>query len=349
MQRTVGLNSILAAFLGICAGGVFLIVSGYPLFTSFGWLFSAGFGCREAQSCALLTTLQFATPLILAGLSAAVAFRSGFFNLGQAGQMALGAGAAAWIGGSEAVWALHPLAAVAGAALAGASWILVPGLLKLKLGVNEIVTTIVLNGMTGFALGFIPMQRGLVLETARLAPLAAGTKLNQGLFLALAALAGFAVILWGTGQGYAVRMVGQAPRFARYGGMRPERLALQGILLSGMLAGMAGAVEVLGVHYRFITGFSADATFDGVMVALLGQSQPLGVMLAAFFVGGIRLGSLNGLLMLGGIPRELGNAILASMMIFMTIDLIRPLHRIDAARRRLLRRGLQTRRPTDDG
>jgi ABC-type uncharacterized transport system permease subunit len=179
--------------------------------------------------------------------------------------------------------------------------------------------------MTGFALGFIPMRRGWVLESARLAPLAAGTKLNQGIFLALAALVGVSVYFWGTGSGYRARMVGQAPRFAAYGGVRPDRIAFLAILLSGLLAGMAGAVEVLGVHYRFVTDFSADTNFDGIMVALLGLNQPLGVLLAAFFVGGIRLGSLNGLLMLGGIPRELGNAILASMLIFMAIDMARSL------------------------
>ena len=323
MRYSFVLNSVLAALFGVVAGGVFLIVAGYPLFSSLGLLFSAGFGCRAVQTCALLTTVQFATPLMLAGLSAAVAFRVGFFSVGQAGQMVLGAGMAAWIGGIPGIPFLHAGAAILCAALAGGAWAFVPGLLKVRLGVNEIVTTIVMNSIAGFALSLIPMRRGWVQESARLETLAAGTRLNTGLFLALALLLAVYIFLWRTGPGYAARMAGQAPGFARYGGIRPDNRVMFVILLSGMLAGTAGAVEVLGVHYRFITGFSADATFDGIMVGLLGQSHPLGVLLAAFFVGGIRLGSLNGLLILGGVPRELGNAILASMTIFMTIDFVR--------------------------
>lgn len=327
MRQSFSLNSILAALFGIFAGSVFLILAGYPLLPSLGFLFSAGFGCQSAQTCAFLTTIQFATPLILAGLSAAVAFRAGFFSVGQAGQMILGAGVAAWIGGMVGLNFLHPLVAIMGAALVGGLWALIPGVLKLMLGVNEIVSTIIMNSIAGFALGLIPMRRGLVLETARLAPLAAGTKLNQGLFLALAALLGVYIFLWRSGPGYAVRMSGEASQFARHGGIRPKWSAALGIFLSGALAGMSGAVEVLGVHYRFITGFSADATFDGIMVALLGQSHPAGILLAAIFVGGIRLGSLNGLLMQAGVPRELGNAILASMTIFMTINMVGRLKR----------------------
>lgn len=322
MKWSQSLNSILAAFFGVLAGGVFLIIAGYPLFPSLGVLFKAGFGCSSFQNCAILTTLQFATPLIFSGLSAAVAFQVGFFSIGQVGQMILGAGVAAWVGGNTGVHFFHPLFAVFWAAVAGGIWAFIPGILKLFINVNEIITTIVMNSIAGFTLGLIPFRRGLISETARLTPLATGTKLNQGLYLALITLLGVYLFFWRSSSGYRTRMVGQAEKFARYGGIQPKRYAGIAIVLSGMLAGVAGAVEVLGVHYRFITGFSANATFDGVMVALLGQLHPMGVLLAAIFVGGIRLGALNGLLMLAGIPRELGNAILACMTIFMTIDLV---------------------------
>ena len=323
MKKSAILNSILAALFGVLIGGAFLALAGYPVISSIGYLFSAGFGCQTAQTCAFLTALQFATPLVFAGLAAAVTFRAGFFNIGQAGQMILGAGVAAYIGGIGGIEHFHPFIAIATAALIGGIWALVPGLLKVYLNVNEIITSLVMNSIAVFMVGMIPLRYGPIEESARLSTLATGTKLNSGLFMALIALLLIYLVIWRTSAGYSIRMTGQSPRFAKSGGIDPVKYAVFAFFLSGMLAGVAGSIEVLGVHYRFVTGFSADVNLDGVMVALLGNSHPLGILLAALFVGGIRLGSLNGLLIVAGVPRELGNAILASMMIFMSVNTIR--------------------------
>ena len=267
-------------------GGVFSLMAGHSPLTTYRLLVNAGFSCQQWDRCAILTTFQFATPLILAGLSAAVAFRVGFFSIGQAGQMVLGAAITAWAGHQAFPTGIHPLLAISGAALVGAIWAVIPGILKMTTGVHEIIVTVVMNSIAGYLVGFIPAGRGRIAPSARLVPLAPGSKLNAGFFLALAVVGLVYLFLWHTAAGYEQRMVGQAPDFARYGGQNRIRAIIGAMLLSGALAGLAGAVEVLGVHYRFITGFSADANFDGVMVALLGQSHPLGVLIAGFFVGG---------------------------------------------------------------
>jgi ABC-type uncharacterized transport system permease subunit len=288
-------------------------------------LLKAGFGCQQLDNCAWWTTLQWATPLIFSGLSAAVAFRSGIFSIGQAGQMALGAAFAAWVATRlQAPGVLHPLLALSVAALAGGVWALIPGLLKAIIGVNEIISTLVMNNIAFFLIGAIPMRR-YIAESARLAPLAHGTKLNTGFFLALAALLLVFLYLFRSGAGFAVRMSGQAPRFAHNAGMHPLRAIAAAMLVSGALAGLGGAVEVLGVHYHFVSNFSSLDYFDGLIVALLGQTHPLGVFFASVFLGGVRLGSLNGLQLEAGIPVELGGAMIAIMVIFMCADrLYRP-------------------------
>lgn len=124
------------------------------------------------------------------------------------------------------------------------------------------------------------------LRPARLAPLAPGTKLNAGIILALLAALLVYVHLWRSASGYEQRMAGEAPLFAKFGGIRERRAVMRAMLISGGLAGLAGGIEVLGVHYRFVQPFSGGGGFDGVAVALLGQNHPLGVTLAAILLGG---------------------------------------------------------------
>jgi ABC-type uncharacterized transport system permease subunit len=314
------LKPILAAVFGLLVGGVFVLFTQASPLQAFGALLRAGFGCQALNNCAWWTTLQWATPLIFSGLSAAVAFRAGLFSIGQIGQMVLGAAFAAWVATRWQVpGLLLPVLALAAAALAGGMWGLVAGLLKVTIGVNEILSTFVMNSIALFLAGFLRMGR-YIPETARLMPLAEGSKLNTGFLLALAALLFVFVYLFRSSRGFEVRMSGQAPRFARAAGMHPRWAVARAMLLSGALAGLGGAVEVLGVHYHFVTVFSAVSSFDGLIVALLGQVHPLGIFFAAIFLGGVRLGSLGGLMMDAGVPRELGGAMIAIMVIFMAAE-----------------------------
>ena len=320
------IKPILASLFGLLAGGLFVLFTQSTPLEAYQALLTAGFGCQQSGNCAWLTTLQWSTPLIFSGLAAAVSFRAGIFSIGQAGQMALGAAFAAWAGTLlQAPGVLHPILALSAAALIGAVWAFIPGMLKAVLGVNEIISSLVMNNIAFFLISHIPMRRYIAVS-ARLAPLAHGTKLNSGFYLALAALLLVFLYLFRSGAGFSVRMSGQAPRFAQNAGMHRLRSIAAAMLLSGALAGLGGAVEVLGVHYHFVSNFSSLDYFDGLIVALLGQTHPIGIFFASVFLGGVRLGSLNGLQLEAGIPRELGGVMIAIMVILMCADrLYRPL------------------------
>lgn len=307
---------LLPVFLSLFAGTLLILAAGQNPLSTYANLFDAGFRCKPGPGrCALVTALQFATHLILSGLSATVALRSGFFSVGQIGQMLFGAAAASWLGGYLRLPPfLHPAIALLGAALFGGIWGLVPAVLKHFVGVNEVISTLLLNPIASVLVGLAWLPR--VVGSARLSPLIPSTRLSAGILIALAAALLLYLFLWHTTWGMEMRAHAGAPRFALYGGMPLHRPALFAMALSGALAGLAGGVEVLGIHYRFVSSFSAVNDFDGLIVGFAGGLHPAGVLLFAFLLGGLRTGSLVGLQMQSGIPRELGSALIAFMLIF---------------------------------
>jgi simple sugar transport system permease protein len=152
--------------------------------------------------------------------------------------------------------------------------------------------------------------------SARLAPLIPNTKLTSGVFIALTAAVLIYIFLWHTTHGMEIRSNASAPRFALYGGMPVHMPVLLTMANSGALAGLAGGVEVLGVHYHFVSSFSAVNDFDGLIIAFAGHLHPAGVVLFSLLLGGLRIGSIVGLQISSGIPRELGSALIAFMLIF---------------------------------
>jgi simple sugar transport system permease protein len=329
-------NSILVPVLAVISG---LIVAGFLiLFTDVSpfraiWeMFAAGFGCRSLDRCALFTTFERATPLLLTGLSAVIAFRTGMFSIGQEGQLMVGAIMAAWLGFAvDLPPVIHPLFVILAAMTAAGLYGWVPGFLKVKLGVNEIISTIVLNDIAiQFATYLVnfPLRadRGttayspVIDETARLLVFMPGSKWGIGFVIALAAAAIVYLYLWRSSPGYEQRMAGESSRFALFGGIRNDRAAIRGMILSGAVAGLAGAIEVLGVHYRINQDFSLGLGFDGLAVAILGQVHPVGVVLVAILFAGVRLGAQLGLQFSFGIPRELGGSIIALVILFVAIS-----------------------------
>jgi simple sugar transport system permease protein len=184
--------------------------------------------------------------------------------------------------------------------------------------VSEILSTLLLNPIASVLVGLVRLPR--VEASARLAPLLPSTKLTAGLFIALAAALLIYLFLWRTTRGMEIRANASAPRFALYGGMPTHQPVLLAMALSGALAGLAGGVEVLGVHYHFVSNFSAVNDFDGLIIAFTSHLHPAGVVLFAFLLGGLRTGSLVGLQIGSGIPRELGSALIAFMLIFVATN-----------------------------
>lgn len=309
-------NLLIPICASLLAGALLILASGENPLDTYINLFDSGFTCRAGNGrCALLTTLQFATPMIFSGLSAVVALRGGFFSIGQAGQMLLGAAAASWIGARFSMGAaIHPLAALGAAALFGALWGLLPALIREYTGANEIIVTLLLNPIASILAGFIP--KGKVQVSARLLPLVISTKFTAGFILALICAVLIYFLLWKTSKGLEIRNAAQAPRFACYGGIPAHLPVLHTMLISGALAGLAGAVEVLGVHYQYVSTFSAVNDFDGLIVAFAGGLHPAGVVLLSILLGGLRSGAIVGLQIKSGIPRELGGALIALLLIF---------------------------------
>ncbi len=319
---------ILAILTGLAVSAAFILLTNTPPLVAYQELFKAGFGCESLQNCSFFTTLERATPLILTGLSAVMAFRSGLFSIGQEGQFLLGALMAAWLGYAiHLPPGIHALVILLLAMAVGAAYAFIPAILKVRLTVNEIISTIILNSIAALFLTYMvnfPLRANrnstantpIIDSSAELPTFFPGSHWGVGFLIAVAAVIFVWVYLWRTVPGYEQRMSGQAPFFARYGGIRSERAAIRGMLLSGALAGLAGGIEVLGVNHQIVQGYSSGLGFDGVLVAILGQAHPLGVFLVAILFAGIRLGAQIGLQITTNIPRELGGGILALIILF---------------------------------
>ncbi len=323
---------VLAIISGLIVAAILVLTTGKSPLDAYRTLFESGFSCESLERCTFVTTLERATPLILTGLSALVAFRTGVFSLGQEGQMMLGAVTAAWLG-----WALHlpvvihPLVIILAAMVVGGLYGFVPGVLKVKLGVNELITTIMLNEIAILFLEWVvnfPLRADagsaahsfIINETAWLPSFLPSSRWGVGFVIAIIAAIAIYFLLWRTSTGYEQRMSGNAPLFAKYGGIKNEKAAIRGMIISGALAGLAGAIEVLGVNHRIMTGYSTGLGFDGVSVAILGQTHPIGVVIVAILFAGVRLGAQIGLQIQLKVPRELGGVIIAFIILFVASD-----------------------------
>jgi simple sugar transport system permease protein len=290
-------------------------------------------------------SLATVTPYILAGLAVAVGFKCGLFNIGAEGQFGIGALCSAFVGYSihGLPWYIHlPLALLAGAA-GGALWAAIPGFLKGLTGAHEVVTTIMMNYIS-FRLsdwllngpmkapGYRPLTS--VVEDSAMLPrfFPDPLRFNWGFVLALA----MAVFVWWflfkTTIGMEIRSVGANPDGARYAGMNILRNFVIAMTLSGALAGLAGTAQVLGIDHWVGQGFSAGYGFDSIAIALLGQSHPLGVVLAALLWGTLRSGATR-MQSLAGVPIEIISIIQGLVVVFVAAPaVIRWIYRIRAIR-----------------
>ncbi len=290
-------------------------------------------------------SLATVTPYILAGLAVAVGFKCGLFNIGAEGQFGIGALCSAFVGYSihGLPWYIHlPLALLAGAA-GGAVWGAIPGLLKGLTGAHEVVNTIMMNYISFRlsdwllngpmkATGYRPLTP--VIENSAMLPrfFPDPLRFNWGFFLALAMAVFVYWFLFKTTLGFEIRAVGANPDGARYAGMNIVKNFVIAMTLSGGLAGLAGATQVLGIDHWVGQGFSAGYGFDSIAIALLGQSHPLGVVLAALLWGTLRSGATS-MQSLAGVPIEIISIIQGLVIVFVAAPaVIRWIYRIRAIR-----------------
>lgn len=285
-----------------------------------------------------------ATPYIFAGLAVALGFRCGLFNIGAEGQIYLGAAAAAFVGYSlEGLpWIIHaPLTFLAGA-LAGAVWAGIAGFLKATRGAHEVINTMMLNYVAfnlvhyllngpmkrGGATGHIPISRNIV-ESAYLPTFfPEPIRFHAGFIVALIVAALVWWFLFKTTLGFEIRTVGANPRAAQYAGISVPRNFVIAMALSGALAAMAGAGEVMGVNHNLAEGFSPGYGFDSIALAMLGGGHPLGVVLAALLFGTLRNGATK-MQSLAAIPIDIVAIVQAFVIMFVAAPaIIRHLYRL---------------------
>jgi len=291
-----------------------------------------------------LESLVTATPYIFAGLAVALGFRSGLFNIGVEGQLYMGAAAATFVGFSVTGLPIYihlPLAILAGA-LAGGIWGFIPGWLKAKTGGHEVINTIMMNwiaiNFTGWLLTSGPLQRPNsggnpispeVLPTAQMPRLFADPiRFHIGFFIALLIAWLVYWFLFKTTWGFSLRTTGANPNAGHYAGMSIVRNTVIAMALSGALAGMAGANQVLGVDHTMSTSVSAGYGFDSIALALLGNSTPLGVVLAALLFGFLNNGATQ-MMRDASIPISIISVIQSFIIVFIAApSLIRTIYRI---------------------
>jgi ABC-type uncharacterized transport system permease subunit len=319
-------TALIAVFIGLLVGALMMLFGGYNPILGYAALFTGIFG----SAYDLGETIRQITPLLFTGLAVAFAFRTGLFNIGVEGQFIVGQLAAVYVGlVLDLPWYLHAPLAVLAAGIAGGLWASVPGFLKARLGVHEVITTIMMNYIALIFVNFIirnylkssSERTEKVHESALLAwePLSAlfdYSRIHMGVFIGLLMAAVFYFILWKTTVGYELRSVGFNPHAAEYAGMGVQRNIVTAMVFSGFLAGMGGASEALGVYgYLAIQPGFTGAGFNGIAVALLGANHPVGVILAASLFGGLMYGSSN-MQHVAKIPTEVITIVIAVIILF---------------------------------
>jgi len=347
---------LVAILLALVAGGVVIILSSalvpghkfdptLPI-TAYQALFQGALGSDNGR----VQTLVQAAPLLLAALGIGLGFKAGLFNIGGRGQFLMGAlasvAAAGALKGTGPVVAI-PLSLLAGCA-AGAAWGFIPGFLKAVSGAHEVVTTIMLNFVAANLMSYLvagPLRlpkspqpvTGTVGDAAL--PIIMGRDGHIGIVIAAVAVPIVWFVLYRTTLGFQVRAVGANPDASRYAGMRPRWVIILTMTAAGLLSGLAGAGNMLGINHQMPASFSTTVGFDAITVALLGRSHPFGILLASLLFGGMRAGAAL-MQIKAGVPVELVDVVQSIILLFLVASPI--------VRRVLRLRGTKTHLGTTD-
>lgn len=326
--RRLGLPALAIAATMLVAMLLALIAGANPL-AVLGQIAKGALGSKLA----ILETLNRATPLIFTGLAVAVAFRARLWNIGAEAQLYAGAIIAVVLGtGALGGPLVLPLSALA-AMLAGAALLLGPVLLKTRLGVDEVVTTLLLNFIMLLLVGYLlegpmkdPMGMGWPKSTplipgARLPRIVDGLRLHWGFALAIIAAVAVWVIQTRTTLGFEIRAVGQNPEAARFAGMPVNAVLVKTALLSGGLAALAGWSEVAGLKGHLSSDLSPGFGYTGIIVAMLALLHPLGVVVTAIFVAGIFVGS-DAMSRAAGVPTYIADMLMATALLCMVLAIL---------------------------
>jgi len=325
------LRALVAVAAGLLLGASLTAIAGENPLNILAILFRSAFGTPWDFGMSLF----YATPLIFTGLSVAIAFRAGLFNIGAEGQLTLGALAAAVVGvtatGVAAPWSLF--LAVLAAMSAGFLWGGIAGVLKATRGSHEVITTIMLNFVAAGIASFVTLEmfRNTETQNPETLPVAAsfalkpltmfeGAPTTVAFFWGIAAAGVVAFLLFKSVWGFGVRAVGQSEPAALVAGINVRRVQITAMAVAGAVAGLAGLGEVLGSAGRFRLGFSADYGFMGIAVALLARGRPFAVILAAILFGALHKGAADLDFETENVTRDLAVVLQASVIIMVCAD-----------------------------
>jgi len=317
---------ICSALLGLLAGAIIMLISNYDPVKGYGALLDGIIGRPKAIG----ETIRAMTPLILAGLAVAFAYKAGLFNIGVEGQLLVGWFASVWVGYAlKLPTIVHVPLAILVAAIAGGIWGLVPGLLKARFKVHEVIVTIMMNYIALYITGDLikrylyagneksySIQKSASLSSQLLASLTENSRLHFGIVVALIA----AIIMWfileKTTKGYELRSVGINQHASMYAGMNVSRNIVLSMTISGAFGGLAGAMEGLGTfgNMNVLSSFTGTG-FDGIAVALLGANTSIGIILAAALFGGLKTAAPE-MNFVARVPSELIDIIISLIIFF---------------------------------
>lgn len=338
LERKTGEKTLFSEFMGplvalllaLLVASVIIVLSGANPIFAYASMMEGAFGSFRSFS----ETMIKATPLLLAALGLTISYRTGLVSVGAEGQIVMG-GLAATLAGlyfsALPGIILIPLLMIAGM-LGGGLWGAIPGYLRAKLGVSEVINTIMLNYVAIFFVaylldkplkeppGYFP-QSAMIAKQAWLPVLFEGTRFHLGVIVAIVALFVVYFLLWRSPLGYQMRAVGLSQTAAHTSGINVKKNLVMAMGLSGMFAGLAGMVEVSAIHHRLVNGFSSEYGFDAMAVALLGKLHPAGVVVAALFFGALRVGA-NMMQRTVQVPSSLVFVIQGLVILFVLMDVL---------------------------
>ena len=332
---------ILSVVLALAVGAAIMAATGYDPLNAYHELFRGATGCDNLGQVftGLFTkrqfgnTVEYAMVLFLTGLACAVGARAGIFNVGGEGQLYLGAIVSAYIGvvlNGLSPWIVIPVAAL-GAMAAGALYAWIPGVLKVKKKVNEVITTIMMNSIAIYFCAFLSngpwktSQPNRISGTDPLDNVYRFTQLIRGsnLTTAIFASAIIAFFIWyvmsRTATGFEMKLTGHNPRFAKYLGLSVDKLVIGSMVVSGAICGLVGMMEAYGVRGNYQDGISNEYYFDGLLVAMIMGYRPVGIIVMSFFFAFLKVGAA-GMELNAGVPGELYRIIQSVVIFFMAAE-----------------------------
>ena len=328
LTRDYLISLFLATALALLVGAGIMMITGHDPIQSYTALINGALGKPRAVGNTLAKTIT----LCLTGLAMSIAAKAGVFNVGGEGQLFLGAMAAAVVGARAEgpAWLVVTLSLLAAMA-AGGLYALLPGWLKVKWKVDEVITTIMLNSVAIYFCSYLangPLktaERGIatgtdsIMKEAAFTPLIKLSNLTTGAFYAAVVVLIVWYIMTRSSVGFEMKLTGENDTFARYGGISTGRLMLWSMVFSGAICGMVGMLEVFGLHKRFITTVSNEFYFDGMLVAMIMRYNPFGVVLMSFFFAILSIGGKS-MELSAGVPSELILIVQSIIIFFMAAE-----------------------------